>query len=268
MKPDSPVVITATLPKANGAEPETGLCRRAEYWQDRYHDLEASFYQVKAELTSVLERERSRLQKEGSGHSALARDQLCAARLLLEEREDTVQDLRRQLNCKEEEVNKLKEDLYGQTEQRRVAEAALANSRAKEELCEQLLDQLQTCKDTLRLKDEELQKLRTEIIEGQEFQHSVGCELRCLEAVLDKEARNSRMVDLLQAERDMWLCRSEHYERNYDSLRRSLCDLASQPEIVDISITSPTCPSVPESRRRFHHRRLCYRGARSVMSDR
>ena len=64
MKPDSPVVITATLPKANGAEPETGLCRRAEYWQDRYHDLEASFYQVKAELTSVLERERSRLQKE------------------------------------------------------------------------------------------------------------------------------------------------------------------------------------------------------------
>ena len=214
-----------------------------EYWQRRYQDLEASFYQVKAELT--LQRDRA------SKISTQPIDQLCAARLLLEEREDTVQELRRQLTCRENEVNTLKDELM------RTERLAAANSVAKDELCEQLLDQLGKAKEDLRLKNQELMKHRTE---GQLRHHSlyeISGRQRYLE--VDK-ARHGWMVDLLQAERDMWLSRSEHYERNYDKLRRSLCDLVS-PEIVEVaSYPAPSGP-VPQVRRHLYHRRLCRGGA-------
>eukprot|EP00438_Fugacium_kawagutii_P026243 Skav233558 [mRNA] locus=scaffold563:532727:533524:+ [translate_table: standard] len=250
------------------------LCRQAEYWHRRYHD-------VKAELCSL--RERCTFLDEGR-HSAIVaavaplRDQLGTTRLLLAEREDTVQGLLQQLKCKEDEVKRLNHELLRQTEERKVAElscaearnsleAAVVKCRGKEDDCKLLLGQLEKAKDDLNQADLELNKLR---MTSQPEVHCEAWELRGhLEAVLDKEARNSRMVNLLQAERDMWFSRSEHYEKNYDSLRRNLYDLAS-PEILEISIPSPTGrPSIVPvpPRRLFYPRRFGRRTAGDATLD-
>lgn len=295
MRPQSPRVLVK-----GGDAP--ALCRKAEYWHRRYHDLELRFYEVKAELSSVLEREqreRCAFHKDEGRRSAIVaaavapvRDQLCTTRLLLAEREDTVQGLLQQLKCKEDELQlfkcslkskedelkRLNDELLRQTEERKVAElscaearssleAAVVKCRSKEDDCKLLLGQLEKAKDDMNLADFELNKLR---MTSQPELHCEAWELRGhLEAVLDKEARNSRMVNLLQAERDMWFSRSEHYERNYDSLRRNLCDLASHPEIVEISITSPRGPSVVPvpPRRLFYPRRFGRRTAGDATLD-
>ena len=246
----------------------------SDYWHGRYHNVEACLYQVKAELASVLERERSLIARNMElerGFSGMAL-------------EDALQKARNEMACKQEVQLRL--------------EAALKNGKSKEELCEHLRLQLRSKVAEIDKSKEELQKLRTDLNKAQELHHRSMSELRAtfeghleklkeelrlkeqdlqivrvkltkqeerntnvvfevcdlrqrLEAAMEQEAKHIKMVDLLQSERDLWLSRSDHYEKNYYScLRRGLHSLASQPVIDSIDITiTPTPPSHPAPRR-------------------
>lgn len=236
-------------------------------WPRRYHDLETSLYQVKAELSSVLERERSLISRN------LELERRQSANTALEEQ---LQQARKELgrkNCSEEEI------------QRRL-EAALKNSTSKEKLCEQLRSQLRLkdqelekskdelqklrvefnkdqelhhrsmtdlrevlerqvdrIKEDLRLKDQDLQLVRTDLQREEQLHHSAVaeiCDLRQrLKVTAEQDAKHLRMVDLLQSERDLWLRRSSE---------------CKPTEVVDIHITSPPTPPLYPSRRYFYRR--------------
>lgn len=242
----------------------------SDYWHARYHNVEACLYQVKAELASVLERERSLIARNMElerGFSSTLEDALQKARnemackqevqLRLEaalkngkSKEELCEHLRLQLRSKVVEIDKSKEEL--QKLRTELNKAQELHHRSMSELRAMFEGQLEKLKEELRLKEQDLQKVRISLTKQEERNTNVVsevCDLRQrLEAAMEQEAKHIKMVDLLQSERDLWLSRSDHYEKNYYScLRRGVHSLASQP-VIDITIT-PTPPSHPAPRR-------------------
>lgn len=260
------VITTANVPTLPTLRVEVDS--KAGEWHRRYHDLEASLYQVQAELSSVKERERSliarnlELERQQSGWSAM---------------EGALQDARKELSSQKSSALEL---------QRRL-DAALKNGSSKEGLCEQLRAQLRSREVELEKSKEEVQKLRVEFNKDQELHHRSMSELRdvferqlekmreevrvkeqdlhkvrtglqkeeklhynavseiCdlrhrLKVALEQESKHLRMVETLQSERELWL-RSDTY---------CWCKPA---EVVDITIT-PTAPLYPAPRRLFCRR--------------
>lgn len=248
----------------------------SDYWHARYRNVEACLYQVKAELASVLEREGSLIARnmelermERCFSSALedahqkARNELACKQevqnlqLRLEaalkngkSKEELCEHLRLQLRSKVAEIDKSKEEL--QKLRTDLNKAQELHHRSMSELRAMFEGQLEKLKEELRLKEQDLQIVRISLAKQEERNTNVVsevCDLRQrLEAAMEQEAKHIKMVDLLQSERDLWLSRSDHYEKNYYScLRRGVHSLASQPAI-DITIT-PTPPSHPAPRR-------------------
>ena len=250
---------------------DSPLCHQADYWQSRCNDLKKSLNQVKADLAQVSERERrltlrnSELESRNSGNDAL---------------EDEVYHLRRDLADREEELRHLqKEFRVNHSEMRRRLDVAVKNSKSKEDLCENLQLQLRSKVVELDKAKEELHQLRKELSKQQETHHRETAELRsklealesirenfrakeqdfeqqeelCHQAVSElsrlrlrlktaqeQEAKQYRMVELLQSEKDLWLDRSSHYKKQYyDSLRQGL-DVT-----LNATATAPATPPTP-----------------------
>lgn len=100
----------------------------------------------------------------------------------------------------------------------------------------------------LEAKDLEVAKLKGELAKEQEVCHAAvsdNCELRqlcCdkLSALGEQEARHQRFVKFLEAEKEMWLNRSDHFEKLNSRLR---LDLQKNLDVAEAEMTlTPTPP--------------------------
>ena len=177
--------------------------------------MESCFYQAKVQLSSVLEREEC-LRKKNEALEKLQTDEICSTRLLLEEREVNLQEVRKELCLRQQELDNERrfrqEELRRQNfriEQRKALEAKLADVQrrldavtkdktAKETLCAHLRCQLQSKDGQLQLKEEEVKKLLQELAQERELHHasvSQSCELRQKMKAIE-ESLGSKEADL------------------------------------------------------------------------
>ncbi|CAE7632125.1 unnamed protein product [Symbiodinium sp. CCMP2592] len=100
----------------------------------------------------------------------------------------------------------------------------------------------------LEAKDSEVAKLKGDLAKEQEVCHAAvsdNCELRqlcCdkLSALGEQEARHQRFVKFLEAEKEMWLNRSDHFEKLNSRLR---LDLQKNLDVAEAEMTlTPTPP--------------------------
>eukprot|EP00435_Cladocopium_sp_Y103_P007926 s2035_g2.t1 len=236
---------------------DAALCHQADYWQSRCNDLKKNLSQVKAELASVLERERSlslrntELESRTFGNDAL---------------EDEAYELGRELDGRKEELRHLRREFQANhSEMQRRLDSALKNSKSKEDLCETLRLQLRSKVGELDKAKDELHELKKQFTKEQELHHRSTAELRAkvealekfrdnfqakqqdferqeelcheavselsslrlrLKAAQEQDLKKTRMLEVLESEKDLWIGRSAHYKKQYyDSLRHGLPDL-------------------------------------------
>jgi len=221
------------------AEQEASLLRQVEHWHQMYLDSEASFVQLKAEesilqkqLSSASERERALASKnldlrskqadeaEEARKKAILCEQLGNARLMLQCKDDELQEARRQLATRAEELEKLREDLrkgHFDVEQhkamelevgdlRKRLEASLKKIAAKEHFCEMMDQELKVLRSQLPAKEAELVKskgdLRKKTVEAEQHDKAMQWELSDLQVRLDtslqKMASKEQEMDRLQ----------------------------------------------------------------------
>lgn len=260
------------------------LTHQADYWHSRCNDLKTSLQQVKAELASVLERERT----------LISRNEELERRTGDASLEDEFYDLQEELRLRHEENRRLRQQMHQSGEMQRRIDSALKNARLKEELCERLREDLRSKTGDLEKAKGELQKLRTESAKEQEVHHRSMAELRAkldmqekmkqevltreedfqreeqlhreavskiadlrqrLKIAQEQEAKNGKTVELLQSERDLWISRCEYYKKNYyESLRHGLPaknDAEMPIPVPTFTVPTPTgtAPSTPPWRR-------------------
>eukprot|EP00438_Fugacium_kawagutii_P026241 Skav233556 [mRNA] locus=scaffold563:478255:479109:+ [translate_table: standard] len=231
---------------------DSALCHQADYWQSRCNDLKKSLNQVKAELYSVQEKERSLTLRnaELESYGSL---------------EEEVYELRNELADSNEHFRHLHKESHAQlSEMQRRLDSALRNSKSKDDLCENMRLQLQSKARELEKVKEELQEAKNLRQKEQESHHRSMAELRAkLEAsdkMKDEELRakeeqlheeealrdeavselsslrqrlkvaqeqankHSKMTEVLQSEKDLWISRSAHYKKQYyEHLRYTHC---------------------------------------------
>ena len=260
------------------------LTHQADYWHSRCNDLKTSLQQVKAELASVLERERT---------LTLRNEELETRTTGSPSMENEIYDLEEELRLQHEENRRLRQQVHHSGEMKRRIDSALNNARLKEELCERFREDLRSKTGDLEKAKGELQKLRTESAKEQEVHHRSMAELRAkldmheknqqdfltreedfqreeqlhreavskiadlrqrLKIAQEQEAKHGKAVELLQSERDLWISRCEYYKKNYyDSLRHGLpmaYDAAMPISVPTFTIPTPmgTAPSTPSWR--------------------
>lgn len=127
---------------------------------------------------------------------------------------------------------------------------------------EAALKEIATKDHLFQLKEQELQTLKADFLKEHELCHAAvadNCELRqiyCekLNALGEQEAKHQRSVQLLEAEREMWLTRSDHLEKANTRLRM---DLQKNLQTAEVEMTlTPTPPPRPSTARSFRERAL------------
>lgn len=227
---------------------DSALCHQADYWQSRCNDLKKSLNQVKAELYSVREKERSR-NAELESYGSL---------------EEEVYELRNELADSNEHFRHLRKESHAQlSEMQRRLDSALRNSKSKDDACDNMRLQLQSKARELDKVKEELQQTKNTLIKEQEIHHRSMAELRSkleasekmkddlrakeeqlheeealrdeavselsslrqrLKVAQEQANKHSKMIEVLQSEKDLWISRSAQYKKQYyEHLRYTHC---------------------------------------------
>ena len=181
---------------------------QVDYWHQRFHDVETCFYEAKVQLSSVLEREQclqAKIMQLESCHT-VSTDELCSARLLLEEREVSLQDARAKLAFIQQELEaekRFRQDEFERTslriEQHKATEAKLVETQRRLDSALKDNQALQcehhAMEQKLQMRGEEVNKLLVELTEERNLHHaavSENCAFRqkvkaLEEAVVEKE---------------------------------------------------------------------------------
>ncbi|CAK9056099.1 Uncharacterized protein SCF082_LOCUS30268 [Durusdinium trenchii] len=160
--------------------------------------------------------------------------------------EEEVQQLQGQLKEKEVELEEM------QSQKVEALELQMAELRGR---LEAALRENSTKDHLVQLKEQELQKLKVELLKEHELCHAAvadNCELRQiyyekLNALGQQEAKHQRSVEVLEAEKDMWLNRSGQLEKVNDRLRS---DLQKNLQVAEAEMTllpTPPKPTRPSS---------------------
>lgn len=188
---------------------------QVNYWHQRFHDVETCFYQAKMQLSSVSEREQclqAKIMQLETCHNH-ATDELCSLRLLIEEREVSLQDARKELALKQQELEAEKrfrqDELQRQSlriEQRKATEAKLVETQ-------RLLDgawkdnkalqcQLQSMEHQLQMRGEEVNRLLVELTEERNLYHATVAEncvlqqkIKSLEEVVSEKESSLQFLE-------------------------------------------------------------------------
>lgn len=164
-------------------------------------------------------------------------------------KDEELQQLQGRIRTSADELQKLQKCLQ-RSPQVEALEMELTELRSKLELA---LKQIATKEQLFELKEQEVEKLRGDFLKEHELCHAAvsdNCELRqiyCekLNALGEQEAKHQRSVKLLEAEREMWLSRSDHLEKINTRLRMDLsCLEAGTPQTTTKSPVTFT-PSPP-----------------------
>ena len=241
-------------PRTEHVLQDAALCHQADYWQSRCNDLKKNLSQVKAELASVLERERS---------LSIRNTELESRKSSNDELEDEAYELQRELDGKKEELRHLRKEFQvNHSEMKRRLDSALRNSKSKEDLCETLRLQLRSKVGELDKAKDELHELKKQFTKEQELHHRSTAELRaklealaqirdsfqakqqdferqeelCHEAVAElsslrlrlkaaqeEDSKKTRMLEVLQSENDLWIGRSSWIWPIWHTFSCSLC---------------------------------------------
>ena len=169
-------------------------------------------------------------------------------------KDEELQQLQGRIRTSADELQKLQKCLQ-RSPQVEALEMELTELRSKLELA---LKQIATKEQLFELKEQEVEKLRGDFLKEHELCHAAvsdNCELRqiyCekLNALGEQEAKHQRSVKLLEAEREMWLSRSDHLEKINTRLRMDLSCLeagtSGTPPKSPVTFT-PTPPPRPST---------------------
>lgn len=253
-------------PQAHHVLKDSALCHQADYWQSRCNDLKKSLNQVKAEL----EKERSfTLRAESYG----LEEELYELRNELADSNEHFRHLRKESHAQLSEM------------QRRL-DTALRNSKSKDDLCDNMRLQLQSKARELDKVKEELQQAKNTLIKEQEIHHRSMAELRAkleasekmkddlrakeeqlheetqalrdeavselsslrqrLKVAQEQANKHSKMTEVLQSEKDLWISRSAHYKKQYyEHLRYTHCSDGTTDHSTGTMGTSLSRPLTP-----------------------
>lgn len=167
------------------------------------------------------------------------------------EKEEELQQLQGQIKDKDDELQKLQASLQ-RSPKVEAMEMELADLRSKLELA---LKRIGAKDQLFELKEQEVEKLRADFKKEHELCHAAvsdNCELRqiyCekLNALGEQEARHQRSVKLLEADREMWLSRSDHLEKINTRLMMDLNTLEAEMSPKTGLTLMPTPPPRPST---------------------
>eukprot|EP00490_Sorites_sp_Unknown_P012790 CAMPEP_0114697326 /NCGR_PEP_ID=MMETSP0191-20121206/73670_1 /TAXON_ID=126664 /ORGANISM="Sorites sp." /LENGTH=435 /DNA_ID=CAMNT_0001996305 /DNA_START=110 /DNA_END=1417 /DNA_ORIENTATION=+ len=176
-------------------------------------------------------------------------------------KEEEMQQLQGHINAKEEQLQKLQASLE-RSPKVEALEMELAELNSKLELA---LKQIVAKDQLFELKEQEVELLKADFKKEHELCHAAvsdNCELRQiygekLNALGEQEARHQRSVKLLEAEREMWLSRSDHLEKINTRLRLDLNTLEAEltPKTERLVPTPPPRPSTAKASREIRDAR-------------
>ena len=216
--------------------------------------MEAELTKLKGDLkkkTAEAEQQNKSLQWELS--DLQVRLDTSLQKMLAKEQE--LQRLQAHLKEKEDQLEKLQKIQKATNVE--TLQLELAELRGKLEVA---LKDNATKDHLFQVKELEVVKLKGELAKEHELCHAAvsdNCELRqiCCEklnALGEQEAKHQRSVQLLEAEREMWLSRSDHLEKVNTRLR---LDLQKNLDVAEAEMTlTPTPPRRPSTARSFRDR--------------
>eukprot|EP00438_Fugacium_kawagutii_P001485 Skav202531 [mRNA] locus=scaffold2011:134810:136162:- [translate_table: standard] len=164
------------------------------------------------------------------------------------EKEEELQQLQGQVKLKDAELQKLLQ----RSPAVETMQMELAELRSKLELA---LKQIGAKDQLFQLKEQEVVQLQADFKKEHDLCNAAvsdNCELRqiyCdkLNALGEQEARHQRSVKLLEAEREMWLSRSDHLEKINTRLRMDLNTLEAEVSPKTGLCLTPTPPPRPST---------------------